>query len=345
VVADSHKDAFAVAGLLVEDAAAGAGLSRATGLLVAEALGLGWLPGCEPFGELLQVGGADSGQAGWESCFVELGSRGAAVGVQERAEGLGGGEADGGRAAGVAVVLEGFTGLVDGVTDAGGGDLQQVGEHGHGAHLPLVAQRDQQASGIVQEWLVGEGSGCPSGSARHAVGGGAGGPGGLGRGQGGDQPFQFRAGHAGQPQVGQLPEHGLAALGGTAQLTNVTDVRCLGAPGGELGAEGVVPGAVHRVALDRQGIQALRADRDAGRALTGVQGGLDTQTAAGAGRRDGLDDDEAVAQTPVTGYSRRLAGRLTRLGWLVGRGECHALRRRCTYFGVAVGLSNILDGP
>ena len=185
VVADGHKDAFAVAGLLVEDAAAGAGLSRATGLLVAEALGLGWLPGCEPFGELLQVGAADSGQAGWESCFVELGSRGAGVGVQERVEGVGGGEADGGRAAGVAVVLEGFTGLVDGVADAGGGDLQQVGEHGHGAHLPLVAQRDQQACGIVQ----GRG-GCwggfrlPVGLGRRAGGGGAGGPGRPGPGPG-----------------------------------------------------------------------------------------------------------------------------------------------------------------
>jgi hypothetical protein len=47
-----------------------------------------------------------------------------------------------------------------------------------------------------------------------------------------------------------------------------------------------VPGA----ALDRRGIQALGADRDAGRVLAGVQGGLDPQTAAGAGRRDGLDD-------------------------------------------------------
>ena len=81
----------------------------------------------------------------------ELGSRGAGVGVQERAEGLGGGEAEGGRAEGVAVVFEDFTGLLDGVADAGGGDLQEVGEHVHGAHLPLVEQRDQQACGIVQE--------------------------------------------------------------------------------------------------------------------------------------------------------------------------------------------------
>jgi len=41
LVEDGHKDAFAVADLLVEDAAAGAGLPRATAPLVAEALGLG----------------------------------------------------------------------------------------------------------------------------------------------------------------------------------------------------------------------------------------------------------------------------------------------------------------
>jgi putative transposase len=41
LVEDGHKDAFAVADLLVEDAAAGAGLTRATAPLVAEALGLG----------------------------------------------------------------------------------------------------------------------------------------------------------------------------------------------------------------------------------------------------------------------------------------------------------------
>jgi hypothetical protein len=37
---DGHKDAFAVADLLVEEAAAGARLSRATAPLIAEALGL-----------------------------------------------------------------------------------------------------------------------------------------------------------------------------------------------------------------------------------------------------------------------------------------------------------------
>jgi hypothetical protein len=97
----------------------------------------------------------------------------------------------------VAVVLEDFTGLVDGVADAGGGDLQQVGEHLQRAHLPLVAQRDQQACGIVQAWLAAEGSGCPSGSAAALLAVALLGPGGLGWGECGDQTLPFRAGHAG----------------------------------------------------------------------------------------------------------------------------------------------------
>ncbi len=129
----------------------------------------------------------------------ELGSRGAGVGVQERAEGLGGGEAEGGRAEGVAVVFEDFTGLLDGVADAGGGDLQEVGEHVHGAHLPLVEQRDQQACAIVEEWLAAQVPGCPSSSAAALLAVALLGPGGLGWGECGDQTFQFRAGHAGQP--------------------------------------------------------------------------------------------------------------------------------------------------
>ena len=55
-------------------------------------------------------------------------------------------------------------------------------------------------------------------------------------------------------------------LGGAARLTSV---RHLSGAAGELGVEGVVPGAVHGVALDRQGIQALPADRDSGRVVAG----------------------------------------------------------------------------
>jgi hypothetical protein len=80
---------------------------------------------------------------------------------------------------------------------------------------------------------------------------------------------------------GELLEHGLAAQGGTARLTGVRRLACAG---GELGVEGVLPGAVHGVALKRQGIQALPTDRNARRVLAGVQGGLDTQAAAGAGQ-------------------------------------------------------------
>jgi hypothetical protein len=101
---------------------------------------------------------------------------------------------------------------------------------------------------------------------------------------------------------GELLEHGLAALGGIARRTNVTDVidvRRLACAGGGLGVEGVVPGAVDGVALDRQGIQALPAGRDARGVLAGVQGGLDAQTAAGAGRRDGLDDHLVAGQWPA----------------------------------------------
>jgi hypothetical protein len=45
LVEDGQKDAFVVAELLVEDAAAGAGLTRATAPLRAEALGRRELPG------------------------------------------------------------------------------------------------------------------------------------------------------------------------------------------------------------------------------------------------------------------------------------------------------------
>ena len=79
---------------------------------------------------------------------------GAGVAVEERAQGLRGGEADGRRAGGMAVVLEDFPGLPDQVTDAGGGDFEQVGEHVHGARLPLVEEGEQDAGGIVEQRLA-----------------------------------------------------------------------------------------------------------------------------------------------------------------------------------------------
>jgi hypothetical protein len=223
------------------------------------------------------------------------GARRAQVAVQEGEQGVSGGEPDRGHPGGVAIVFEGFTGLLDGVADAGGGDLQEVGEHVHGADLPLVEQREQQACGIVEEWLAAEVSGCPSGSAAALFAAALLGASGLGRGECGGQTFQFRAGHAGQPQVGQLVEHALAALGG-ATFT----VGCRrGRVSDGLGMQGVVPGAVHGVTLDRQGGQTFLADRDARRVVAGVHGGLDTQTAAGAGRRNGLDDHLVAGQGPA----------------------------------------------
>jgi hypothetical protein len=62
-----------------------------------------------------------------------------------------GGKADGRRAGGVAVVLEDFPGFPDQVTDADGGDFEQVGEHVHGARLPLVEQGEQDAGGIIEQ--------------------------------------------------------------------------------------------------------------------------------------------------------------------------------------------------
>jgi hypothetical protein len=52
LVEDGQEHALVVADLLGEDAAAGAGLTWATTPLVGGALGLGGLPGREPFGEV-----------------------------------------------------------------------------------------------------------------------------------------------------------------------------------------------------------------------------------------------------------------------------------------------------
>ena len=54
LVEDGEQDAFAVADLLGEDAAPGSGLAWAAAPLVAEAFGLGRLPGCEPLGKAVQ---------------------------------------------------------------------------------------------------------------------------------------------------------------------------------------------------------------------------------------------------------------------------------------------------
>jgi hypothetical protein len=88
LVEDGQKDAFAVADLLREDPAAGAGLTWATAPLVADALSLGGLPGREPFGELVQVGAAETGQRRVRQPVDDLGSFGAGAGLQEREQGM-----------------------------------------------------------------------------------------------------------------------------------------------------------------------------------------------------------------------------------------------------------------
>jgi len=64
VVEEGEQDAFGVADLLAEDAAAGAGLARAAAPLVGAALGVGSLLGGEPFGELAQFFAGEPGQGG-----------------------------------------------------------------------------------------------------------------------------------------------------------------------------------------------------------------------------------------------------------------------------------------
>ena len=151
LIEDGQQDAFSVADLLVEDAAAGTGLAGSAAPLVAEALGLGGLQWCELPGELVQAGAAESGQRRVGEPFDDPCAAGAGVAIEERAQCLRGGKADGRRAGGMAVALEGFPGLPDQVTDADGGDLEQVREHVHGARLPLVEEGEQDAGGIVEQ--------------------------------------------------------------------------------------------------------------------------------------------------------------------------------------------------
>ena len=100
------------------------------------------------------------------------------------------------------VIFEGFAGLVDEAADAGVGDLQQVGQHGHGADLPLVDEGEQQAGGVVEQWPAAQLPCRSSGSAAALFGVALLGAGGLGRGEEGGQLLQVGGGHAGQPGVG-----------------------------------------------------------------------------------------------------------------------------------------------
>ncbi len=110
----------------------------------------------------------------------------------------------------------------------------------------------------------------------------------LGRefaGQGG----QVLVAHPGQGRLGQQVEDPSAS--------SVTVCEGYGlAVAGAVGADGVVPGAVRVVVLDRQAPQLGLADRDAQGVAPGVEFGFDPQSAAGLRRRDGVDDDFVAGQ-------------------------------------------------
>jgi hypothetical protein len=200
-VEDGQQDAFCVADLLVEDAAAGGGLAEAAAPLVAEAFGLGGLQRCESPGEVVQARAGEPGQRRVGELFGDLGALGAGGAGEEGAKRLCGGEADGRGAGGVAVVFEDFAGFSDQVTDAGGGDFEQVGEHVHGAGLPLVEEGEQDAGGVAEQRLAAWLAGGPAGAA-FALGAVALlGAGGLKRGQRGAQAGEAGAGHPGQPRI------------------------------------------------------------------------------------------------------------------------------------------------
>ena len=119
VVEKGEQDAFAVADLLVEDTAAGAGLARAAAPLVGAALGVGGLPCGQPCGEVVQLALGEPGQRRVGEPADDRGPRGAPIAVCEGEQGIGGGEPDRGHSGVVAVVFEDLAGLLDQLADAG----------------------------------------------------------------------------------------------------------------------------------------------------------------------------------------------------------------------------------
>ena len=121
MVEEGEQDAFAVADLLVEDTAAGAGLARAAAPLVRQALGAGGLPCGQAGGEVVQLGPGEAGQRRVRQLLGDRGPCGAQAAAGEGEQGIAGGEPDRGHAVVVAVVLEDLPGLLDQAGDAGGG--------------------------------------------------------------------------------------------------------------------------------------------------------------------------------------------------------------------------------
>jgi hypothetical protein len=89
---DGQQDAFAVADLLGEDAAAGAGLAGAAAALVGAPLGVGGLSGREALGELMQLLPAHAGEGRVGQGMDDRGPGGAEVLVEEGEQVVGGGE-------------------------------------------------------------------------------------------------------------------------------------------------------------------------------------------------------------------------------------------------------------
>jgi hypothetical protein len=99
-----------------------------------------------------------------------------------------------------------------------------------------------------KQWPAAQLPGRSPGSAAALFGVALLGAGGLGWGEEGGQLLQVGAGYAGQPGVGQPAEHGLAPARGSVLLT---DGFGLGGGAGGVGVQGVVPGAVGGVSLER----------------------------------------------------------------------------------------------
>jgi hypothetical protein len=68
--------------------------------------------------------------------------------------------------------------------------------------------------------------------------------------------------------------------------------------------EGVVPGAVHGMPLQRQSLEALFADRDPDGVVAVVEVGLDPQTGARGRGRDRLNNDLMAGQRPAPPVER-----------------------------------------
>ncbi len=150
-VEDGEQDPFAVADLLGKHAATGARLARAAASLVGEPFGVGGLAGREALDEVAQLVAAHPGQGRIGERFDDPGSGRVGVVVEEGEQVGGGGEPYRGESGVLAVVFEDFAGVVDEVGDAGGRDFEQLAQHIHRAHLPLVEQREQQPGGIVEQ--------------------------------------------------------------------------------------------------------------------------------------------------------------------------------------------------